>query len=116
MGNSVLIDGLLYGFDGKAHRGRPVEFTSFDPGLGEKRWHFEGMKYGSVIGAGRDLIVLTKEGLLSIGAASEQEYRAQARAEKQILGGRCWTPPVLASGVLYARNAQGSVVALRLAD
>ena len=114
MGNSVMIDGLLYGFDGTAHRGRPVEFTCLDPGSGEKRWHFEGMKYGSVIGAGKDLIVLTEEGVLSIGRVSEQEYRA--RAVNPILGGRCWTPPVLANGVLYARNATGNLVAVRLAN
>ena len=114
MGNSVMIDGLLYGFDGTAHRGRPVEFTCLDPGSGDKRWHFEGMKYGSVIGAGKDLIVLTEEGVLSMGRASEQEYKA--RVVNRILGGRCWPPPVLANGVLYARNAAGDLVAVRLAN
>ncbi len=113
MGNSVLLDGFLYGFDGTAHRGRPVEFTCLESESGEKRWHFEGLGYGSVLAAGRDLVVLTEAGELLIGAASPDGFQERCRA--QILEGRCWTPPVLANGVLYARNAAGRVVAHRLA-
>ncbi len=112
MGNSVLRDGFLYGFDGTAHRGRPVEFTCLDPESGEKRWHLEGLGYGSVLGAGKDLVVLTEAGELLIGAASPDGFEERSRA--QILEGRCWTPPVLANGVLYARNAAGRIVAHRL--
>ena len=112
MGNSVLMKEALYGFDGTAHRGRAVEFTCLDPVSGEKRWHFEGLGYGSVIGAGDDLIVLTEGGELLIGAASPDGF--MSRAKKQVLNGRCWTPPVFANGILYARNAAGRLVAHRL--
>ncbi len=108
MGNSVLIDGYLYGFDGTAHRGRPVEFTCIDAANGEKIWHFEDLKYGSVIGAGKDLIVLTEAGELLIGAASPKGFEPRMRAV--ILPGRCWTPPVFANGKIYARNAAGKLV------
>ncbi len=112
MGNSVLINGFLYGFDGTAHRGRPVEFTALDLESGEKKWHFQDLKYGSVMGAGRDLIVLTETGEMLIGAASPDRF--EARVRHRILSGRCWTPPVLANGVIYARNASGTMVAIRV--
>ena len=32
----------------------------------------------------------------------------------RILQGRCWSAPVLANGLLYARNAQGEAVCLDL--
>lgn len=112
MGNSVLMKGALYGFDGTAHRGREVEFTCLDPVSGEKQWHFEGLGYGSVIGVGDDLIVLTEVGELLIGAAATDGF--VSRAKKQVLDGRCWTPPVFANGILYARNAEGRLVAQRL--
>ena len=112
MGNSVLIEGHLYGFDGTAHRGRPVEFTCIELETGKKKWHFPDLKYGSVIGAGRDLVVLTETGELLVGAASPQGFKPRAR--RQILQGRCWTPPVLANGVVFARNAQGEMVAAEI--
>ncbi|MDF1741040.1 MAG: PQQ-like beta-propeller repeat protein [Verrucomicrobiales bacterium] len=112
MGNSVLIDGCLYGFDGTAHRGRPVEFTAIDLETGEKKWHFEDLKYGSVIAAGQDLIVLTERGEILIGPATPAGF--EARVRHSILSGRCWTPPVLANGVIYARNASGMLVAIRV--
>lgn len=112
MGNSVLIDGHLYGFDGTAHRGRPVEFTAIDLETGEKKWHFQDLKYGSVIGAGKDLIVLTETGEMLIGAASPDRF--EPRVRHPVLTGRCWTPPVLANGVIYARNATGTMVAIRV--
>lgn len=112
MGNSVLIEGHLYGFDGTAHRGRPVEFTCLELETGRKKWHFQDLKYGSVIAAGKDLIVLTETGGMLIGAASPEGF--EPRVSHQILTGRCWTPPVLANGVIYARNAAGTVVAIRV--
>jgi hypothetical protein len=61
---------------------------------------------------GDDLIVLTEVGELLIGAAASDGFIS--RAKKQVLDGRCWTPPVFANGILYARNAAGRLVAQRL--
>ena len=30
----------------------------------------------------------------------------------QVLGGKCWTVPVLANGRIYCRNAQGTLICL----
>ena len=114
MGNSVLIEGKLYGFDGTAHRGRPVEFACIDAGTGEKLWHFPDLKYGSVIAAGKDLVVLTETGEMLIGEASPKGF--EARARRQVLRGRCWTPPVIANGKIYARNAAGKLVVIGVGE
>jgi len=110
MGNSVPHEGYIYGFDGTAHRGRPVEFTCIDVATGEKQWQVRDYRYGSVIGASDDLIVLTEEGMLLVGRASPRGFEPRARA--RVLTGRCWTPPVLANGRIYARNAAGRAVAV----
>lgn len=44
--------------------------------------------------------------------AAPEAFRPLARA--RILKGRCWSAPVLANGLLYARNAQGEAVCLDL--
>ncbi len=40
--------------------------------------------------------------------AFEEETRAQ------VLGGRCWTVPVLSGGMIYCRNADGDLAAVSL--
>ena len=113
MNNAVLFDGHLYGFDGTAHRGRPTEFVCLEWESGRERWRVppaEGLGCGSLIATNDGkLLILSERGELVIAEASPEEYLPGARA--QILGGRCWTPPVLANGVLYARNARGDLVA-----
>ena len=110
MGNSVLVGDHLYGFDGTAHRGRPVEFTCIEAATGKKRWHFPDYRFGSVIAAAGDLIVLTETGELLMGKASPKGFHPRLR--QKILSGRCWTPPVLANGKIYARNAAGTLVVM----
>jgi outer membrane protein assembly factor BamB len=112
MGNSVLIEQHLYGFDGTAHRGRPVELACISAINGSKKWSTQEYKYGSVIASGKDLIVLTESGEILIGPASQDGFQPQVR--RQILEGRCWTPPALANGRIYARNAAGKVVVLEI--
>ncbi len=114
MNNAVLLEGYLYGFDGTAHRGRPTEFVCLEFESGRERWRVpptESLGCGSLI-ATRDghLLILTERGELVLAKASPSGFEVEKRG--QILGGRCWTPPALADGVLYARNARGDVVAV----
>jgi outer membrane protein assembly factor BamB len=113
MGNSVLIDGYLYGFDGTAHRGREVELVCMEWATGEEQWRQAGLRYGTLIAAKGQLIVLSERGELLIGEASPEGWVAEH--ETQVLGGRCWTMPIWASGQLYCRNSRGDLVALPLA-
>lgn len=114
MNNAVLFDGHLYGFDGTAHRGRPTEFVCLEWESGKERWRVpptEGLGCGSLIATSDGkLLILSERGELVIAEASPEEFLLGTRV--QILGGRCWTPPALVNGVLYARNARGDLVAV----
>jgi outer membrane protein assembly factor BamB len=113
MGNAVLINGHLYGFDGTAHRGREVELVCMELASGEEKWRHKGLRYGTLIGAGDQLVVLSERGELLIGKASPQGW--DPVHEEQILGGRCWTMPIWSNGLLYLRNSRGDLLALKLA-
>jgi len=43
-----------------------------------------------------------------VADATPAAFKPISRA--QVLGGRCWTTPVLANGRIYCRNAVGDVV------
>jgi len=47
-----------------------------------------------------------------VGQASTKGFKPSARAK--VIGGKCWTVPVLANGLLYCRNADGDLVCLDL--
>jgi outer membrane protein assembly factor BamB len=115
MNNSVLLDGHLYGFDGTAHRGRPTEFVCLELATGKEKWRVppgEGLGCGSVMAAaGGMLLILSERGELLAAPATPAGFKAAARA--QVLGGRCWTVPVLAHGRIYCRNARGDLVCVQ---
>ena len=107
----VLIDGHLYGFDGNSHRGRAY-FACVDWKSGETKWSTTEFGYGSLCAADGKLIVLGARGMLAVGKASPAGWKPKAQA--QVLGGLCWTPPVLANGNLYCRNSRGDLLCLSL--
>ena len=45
-----------------------------------------------------------------IGPASPEAFKPTTRA--QVLGGKCWTAPVLANGFIYCRNSRGEIAAV----
>jgi len=107
---AVLVGAHVYGIDGDTgHKGglRCVELAT-----GTLKWAQPALGFGSVIAAGGRLLVLTAGGELVVGPASPDAFKATARAT--VLGGKCWTVPVLANGRLYCRNAAGDVVCLDL--
>lgn len=112
MNNSVLIDGHLYGFDGTAHRGRPTEFVCLELATGREKWRVPptgSLGCGSVLGtAANGLLILTEKGELVAAPASPSGFKPTARAS--VLGGRCWTVPVLAGARIYCRNSRGDFV------
>ncbi len=115
MNNSVLIDGHLYGFDGTAHRGRPTEFVCLELATGKEKWRVPpavGLGCGSVMAtADGTLLILSERGELLTAPATPAGFKATAR--HQVLGGRCWTVPVLAHGRIYCRNARGDLVCVK---
>jgi outer membrane protein assembly factor BamB len=104
--SSVLIDGSLYGFDGDNNSDlRCVDFMS-----GAIQWSQRGLGKGTLMAADGKLIILSEKGELVIADADPASFKALARAH--VLGGRCWTQPVLANGRIYCRNAAGHLVCL----
>ncbi len=110
MNPGVLVGGYVYGIDGD--EGSKPELKCMEAATGKVTWKTPSPKGGGLIVAKDRLIVLTGQGELSIAKASPEAYDPLATA--QVLGGKCWTAPVLANGVLYCRNADGAVVALEV--
>lgn len=101
MSGPVLIDGYLYGFDDN-------QLTCVDFKTGEQKWTERKPRKGALSAAGDNLIVMGEQGTLYIVQAVPDAYQEISSAE--ILSGRCWTMPVLANGMIYARNANGHLV------
>jgi outer membrane protein assembly factor BamB len=105
---AVLVGKYVYGDDGNASEAGPLKCLDFE--TGQQKWEFPDVGTGGLIAAGGKLIVLTEHGKLLVGPASPEGFKPTAQA--QVLGGKTWTPPVLANGRIFVRNAQGDVVCL----
>lgn len=106
--NSVLLDGMLYGFDGNSNRNKLVELVCMNWADGKVRWKQRGFGLGSLIISDGKLIILSDAGELVIAEATGAGYRELARA--RVLAGKCWTSPVLSHGRIYCHNAAGELV------
>jgi len=99
----VLWQSHLYGVDEK-------ELRCLTWATGEVKWGDPKFGKGSLILADGKIIGLGEKGELVVAEASPKELKPISRA--QVLGGKCWTTPVLANGRIYCRNAGGDVVCL----
>ena len=63
--------------------------------------------------AGDRMILLGQSGELAFARVNPNKFDPMER--EQVIGGKCWTMPVLANGLLYLRNARGDLVCLDLA-
>lgn len=107
---AVLFEGYLYGPDGDTTRTAELKCLEF--ATGNEKWVEPGFGTGGVIVVDGKLIALNASGELTIGPASPTGFKPTARA--QVLGGKCWTAPVLANGIVYCRNQQGEIAAVDL--
>jgi outer membrane protein assembly factor BamB len=103
LSGGVIWQGYVYGIDDK-------QLRCLELATGEPKWTDRSSGKGSVTMAGGNLIVLSEKGELMVAEATPESFRPIARA--QVLGGKCWTMPVLANGRIFARNAAGDVVCL----
>ena len=106
----VLIGEHLYGISGTTADKCLLKCIAWKSG--ETLWEQKGVGMGSIIAANDQLIVLTERGELIFAPASPNSFSPSYRT--QILGGKCWTPPAISDGHLYARNSRGDVVAVKL--
>ena len=103
----VLIEGHLFSISGTTHR--PTQLTCADAQTGEIVWSEDGFRTGGLIAAsGR--VILLDQGKLTIFPASAKGF--QPILQQQVLGGKCWTAPVLANGRIFCRNAAGKIITL----
>ena len=103
---SVHLDGHIYGIDG--NNGQNNALVCMDVRNGREKWRERRVGFGSLIASPKRLIVLTERGELMVLAANPD--RVQPLARGQVLGGQCWTAPVLSQGRILCRNASGDVV------
>jgi outer membrane protein assembly factor BamB len=112
LSSPVLIDGFLYGVDGTAGPSPNASLKCMDLQSGAVKWTFPDLGGGALMVADGRIIALSDKGELFTATASPQSFTPISRA--QVLGGRCWTVPVLANGRIYCRNAKGDLVCLNV--
>ena len=105
----VELDGYFYGIDGNTDEALK-EFRCLDVATGEVKWSYKGLGLGSVTAADGKLIVMSEMGELLVLEATPERFRPLSRV--QVMGGKCWTVPVLANGRIYCRNAAGTLICL----
>jgi outer membrane protein assembly factor BamB len=101
---------FVYGLDGDYTEGASLKCVEF--ATGKEKWTQADCGPGSLIIADGKLIVLNEKGQLSIAPATPDGFKVIAHA--QVLGGKCWTSPVLSGGRIFCRDAQGDVVCLNV--
>ncbi|HZL36135.1 MAG TPA: PQQ-binding-like beta-propeller repeat protein [Tepidisphaeraceae bacterium] len=101
---------FVYGFDGDKRNDASLKCIEF--ATGKEKWSAKESGVGSLIIADGKLIVLNENGELVIAPASPDGFKPIAHA--QILGGTCWTSPVLSGGRIFCRNSRGDVVCLNV--
>jgi outer membrane protein assembly factor BamB len=107
--SSVLVRDHLYGMDGNnGERGSSLRCLEF--ATGKVKWTEKSLRPGALMAAGDKLIVLNESGELIVANASPDEFRALTRA--QVIGGKCWTAPVLSNARIFCRNSAGDLVAV----
>jgi outer membrane protein assembly factor BamB len=102
---AVLVDGYLYGADGDTTT--KAALKCLELATGTEKWSQANFGSGAVIMADGKLIALSGAGELMVAPASPTSFQPVARA--QVLGGKCWTAPVLANGLIYCRNSRGDL-------
>ncbi len=105
LNSAVLFKGHLYGTDGDTTE--KAALKCFEFATGEEKWTHPGFGSGASIIADARLIALSGTGELLVTPATPSGFRPTARA--QVLGGKCWTAPVLANGRIYCRNSRGEI-------
>ncbi len=106
----IAVGEYLYAFNGEAKT--DTDFRCVHLPSGRLLWTRKDPAFGSVIRAGELLLLLSGKGELIAAQPSPEGLKVVTRA--QVLTGTCWTPPALANGLLYIRNAKGELRALQV--
>ncbi len=104
--SAVLWQGYIYGVDDMSNS--KYVLKCLDWNTGEIKWTEPKFGKGSLIIADGKIIGLSDKGELMVAVASPDGFKPISHA--QVLGGKCWTIPVLANGRIYCRNAKGDLI------
>jgi len=107
---AVLVDKYLYGTDGDA-TGR-AQLKCIEIETGKERWTQLDFGTGGITIADGKIIALSAKGELMLAPVSPEAFKPTDRA--QVLGGKSWTAPVLANGIVYCRTSSGELAAVDL--
>ncbi len=99
----VTYDGLVFGYSG-------TFLSCVDAKSGAFRWRSRAPGDGFPIVVDDHLVVLTKEGRLSVAAASATGYVEEASLD--VFDRLVWTPPSFARGRVYARDSYDRIAAI----
>ncbi len=105
----VVIGDHVYSLHGTTHR--PTELMCTNWKTGEIVWIEEGYGSGGLTAAG-EIIIVFDNGILTLFKADPEGF--QLLLKQPVMEGKCWTSPVLANGRIYCRNAEGTLVAIRI--
>lgn len=106
--SSVLWQGNLYGVDDVSNS--RYELKCVDWETGRIKWSEPKFGKGSLIIADGKIIGLSDKGVLYVAEPTPAAFKPISHA--QVIGGKCWTTPVLANGRIYCRNSKGDLVCL----
>jgi outer membrane protein assembly factor BamB len=107
---AVLHAGNIYGTDGDTTEKASLKCLDF--ATGAEKWVQPGFGSGGLLIADGKIIALSATGELMVAPATPTGFKPTARA--QVLGGKSWTAPVLANGLVFCRNGRGDVTVVNL--
>ncbi len=108
MATPILSDGLIYGIDGQSDQKSRCQLVCLDWATGQEKWSQRGTGCGTLLLAGKSLVVLTDAGEIVVSQANGEKYTELGRFTA--IDGKCWTVPTLTGNVLLVRNAAGKLV------
>ena len=100
----VLVNGYLYGVNGIAGPTPALTLACVNLLDGASKWTYPDLGGGAIMVADGKIIALGDKGELFTAIASPDGFTPLSRV--QVLGGRCWTVPVLANARIYCRKRQ----------
>jgi outer membrane protein assembly factor BamB len=107
----VLAGDYLYGVHGQ--QGQRSSLKCLEFATGKVIWEKQGLPVGGGLTLADDkLFVMLDGGTLLVAEASPNAFKELARAK--VLGGQCWTMPVVANGRVFCRSHDGVLVCLDL--
>lgn len=110
--NLAVVDGHLYGIDGNQQDGARCGLRCLRLADGELVWAEERFGFGNLSLVDGRLLVLRARGELVVVVPDPAGYRETGRA--QVLGGECWTAPLVEGNALFVRNRQGTLARVNL--